>query len=78
MEFVAAAPSPGAETLRVALAADEDPGYGSTCKMLAECALALADTPSEAPGGCFTPAVAFGRVIVPRLRAHAGIRFDGI
>ena len=78
MRFVAAASTPDAERLRITLAADEDPGYGSTSKMLVECALALAHAPVEAEGGFLTPAVAFGRDLVERLRTHAGIRFDGI
>ena len=78
MRFVAAAPGPDEDALRVALAADEDPGYGSTSKMLVECALALTQAPSVPGGGFLTPATAFGRDLVERLRTHAGVRFDGI
>ena len=58
-----------------------DPGYDETAKMVSEAALALADAPARSAlqnggqGGVFTPAAAFGDVLVDRLRA-AGLRFD--
>jgi short subunit dehydrogenase-like uncharacterized protein len=56
---------------------DEDPGYGSTAKMLAEAALAFADVPRDRVGGGFwTPATMFGDLLVDRLTAHAGLTFD--
>lgn len=44
-------------------------GYGETSKMLAECALAMALDRRELPcqGGCVTPSVAFGNVLLRRL-----------
>ena len=57
---------------------DRDPGYGSTCKMLAEAALCLLqDTDrSVTPGGVWTPGAAMGLTLVSRLREKAGLTFD--
>ncbi len=58
---------------------DRDPGYGSTAKMMAEAALAFPDVPRErVPGGFWTPATAFGDLLVDRLVEHAGLTFDVI
>ena len=60
------------ERLDVGVTGDRDPGYGSTCKMISQCALALiADT---GPGGVFTPVAAFGVGFTERL-ARAGLTF---
>lgn len=56
---------------------DRDPGYGSTAKMLAEAGLAFLDVPRDrVSGGFWTPATAFGDLLVERLTAHAGLTFD--
>jgi short subunit dehydrogenase-like uncharacterized protein len=52
---------------------DRDPGYGSTSKMIAETAIALAE--NAGPGGVTTPGAALGTVLVDRLQAHAGLTF---
>jgi short subunit dehydrogenase-like uncharacterized protein len=64
-------------TLRAAVKGDRDPGYGSTSKILAEAALALAfDVPrSETPGGCWTSAAAMAPALLARLPAKAGLTF---
>ncbi|MEM7545728.1 MAG: saccharopine dehydrogenase NADP-binding domain-containing protein [Pseudomonadota bacterium] len=54
---------------------DRDPGYGSTSKMLAECALCLLDEAKGAKGGVLTPAPVFGGAIIDRLEAKAGLTF---
>ena len=56
---------------------DMDPGYGSTSKMLAECAicLALEDTLNE-NYGVITPSVAFEENILERLQNNAGLEFS--
>jgi short subunit dehydrogenase-like uncharacterized protein len=66
----------GDERMTVRVTGDMDPGYGSTSKMIAECALCLTDEATDLPGGVWTPAAAFGTAIVDRLRAHAGMTFD--
>jgi short subunit dehydrogenase-like uncharacterized protein len=58
--------------VEVEVAADLDPGYGSTSRIIGEAALCLLDT--TGPGGCLTPAVAMGASLVDRLRDHAGPR----
>ena len=64
------------DSIRVGVTGDMDPGYGSTSKMIAECALCLTDEASDLPGGIYTPAPAFGMAIVERLCAHAGLTFE--
>ena len=56
---------------------DMDPGYGSTSKMLAECAICLAldDTLNE-NYGVITPSVAFEKKILERLQNNAGLEFS--
>ena len=57
---------------------DRDPGYGSTSKMIAQCALGLLqDVGRDAtPGGVWTPGAAMGLALVRRLQAHAGMSFE--
>jgi short subunit dehydrogenase-like uncharacterized protein len=62
--------------LRVAVTGDRDPGYGSTSKIITECALCLLDEAAGLAGGIYTPAPAFGMAIIERLRAHAGLTFE--
>lgn len=63
------------DTLTVRVQGDRDPGYGSTSKMIAEAAIALARTPAG-PGGCLTAAALLGDALRERLAAHAGISFE--
>jgi len=57
---------------------DRDPGYGSTCKLITEAALCLAqETGHEAtPGGVWTPGAAMGMTLVRRLQERAGLGFE--
>jgi short subunit dehydrogenase-like uncharacterized protein len=60
------------------IAADRDPGYGATSKMLGESALCLAvDEPGEESlaGGVLTPASAMAEPLVERLR-RVGLTFE--
>lgn len=67
----------GGDEIRTRVTGDQDPGYGSTAKMLGETAVALDDLPpADVGGGFWTPASAFGDVLVERLEEHAGLRFD--
>jgi short subunit dehydrogenase-like uncharacterized protein len=65
-------------TLRAAVKGDRDPGYGSTSKILAESALALAfDVPrTTTPGGCWSSAAAMGQALLKRLPTNAGVTFS--
>jgi short subunit dehydrogenase-like uncharacterized protein len=69
--------TPGGATITTRVTGDQDPGYGSTAKMLGEAAVAFGDVDrSSLPGGFWTPASAFGDGLIERLEAHAGVRFD--
>lgn len=56
---------------------DKDPGYGSTCQMLAQSALCLLQDISkeQVAGGFWTPAAAMGETLIERLQSHAGLEF---
>jgi len=54
---------------------DKDPGYGSTCKMIAESAVCLLKNPEAASGGIWTPASAMGSLLIERLQNNAGLTF---
>ena len=55
---------------------DKDPGYGSTCKMLAESAICLAKDELPEGGGVLTPATAMGDALLTRLSEKAGLTFS--
>ena len=61
--------------VRAGVKGDRDPGYGSTSKMISECAICLLrDTPDVA-GGFWTPGAAMQGKLIKRLEDHAGITF---
>lgn len=64
---------PDGKKLVANVTGDRDPGYGSTSKMIAETAIALAEI--EGPGGVTTPGAALGAKLRERLEAHAGLAF---
>jgi short subunit dehydrogenase-like uncharacterized protein len=76
LRFFGSGPDQAPLALRVT--GDRDPGYGSTGKMFGEAAIALASDRGRkrAPGGFWTPASLLGDVLVERLQAHAGVRFE--
>jgi short subunit dehydrogenase-like uncharacterized protein len=66
----------GGRQVRVVVRGDRDPGYGSTSKMISECAICLLrDTPDVA-GGIWTPGAAMGHPLIKRLVEHAGLTFE--
>ena len=67
--------APDGRQVRIALRGDRDPGYGSTSKMIAECAICLREMP-DIPAGIWTPGAAMGDRLIKRLIDHAGITFD--
>jgi len=67
--------SEGGRQIRAAVRGDRDPGYGSTSKMIAECAVCLRETP-ELPGGIWTPGAAMRNRLIMRLVDHAGLTFE--
>ncbi|MCP5089540.1 MAG: saccharopine dehydrogenase [Gammaproteobacteria bacterium] len=62
--------------LRTRISGDQDPGYGSTSKMLSECAVCLAKDELDSPGGVLTPAAAMARPLLERLQKNAGLTFE--
>ena len=66
----------GARQVRVAVRGDRDPGYGSTSKMVSECAICLLRDTPEVPGGIWTPGAAMGDRLIKRLVDHAGLTFQ--
>jgi short subunit dehydrogenase-like uncharacterized protein len=61
--------------VRVCVKGDRDPGYGSTSKMISECAICLLrDTPGV-PAGFWTPGAAMQHGLIKRLVDHAGLTF---
>ncbi|MFT4098895.1 MAG: saccharopine dehydrogenase NADP-binding domain-containing protein [Rhodoblastus sp.] len=65
---------PDGRKLAASVKGDKDPGYGSTSKMIAETALALAADETIA-GGVWTPGAALGLPLAERLHKNAGIVF---
>jgi short subunit dehydrogenase-like uncharacterized protein len=65
------------ERLAATVKGERDPGYGSTCRIVAEAALCLAREVDRArtPGGVWTPGAALGLALLPRLAERAGLRF---
>lgn len=65
------------KVLKATVKGDRDPGYASTCKLISETALCLANEVDRdiAPGGVWTPGAAMGSTLVRRLQAKAGLSF---
>lgn len=66
------------QIIKTKVTGDRDPGYGSTCKMLAESALCLLRDVDRTTtgGGLFTPAYAMGDALIERLTKNAGLSFE--
>jgi short subunit dehydrogenase-like uncharacterized protein len=66
------------QRMAVVVKGDQDPGYGSTSKLISESALCLLRDVDRAatPGGVWTPGAAMGLALVRRLQAHAGLSFE--
>ncbi|MGN6116368.1 MAG: saccharopine dehydrogenase family protein [Nitrobacter sp.] len=67
--------APDGRQIRAVVTGDRDPGYGSTSKMIAECAICLRRDTPDVPGGIWTPGVAMKDALIKRLVAHAGLTF---
>jgi short subunit dehydrogenase-like uncharacterized protein len=72
--FVAIAPD--GKQVRAAVKGDRDPGYGSTSKMISECALCLLRDTPDVPAGIWTPGAAMGNKLIKRLVDYAGLTFE--
>jgi short subunit dehydrogenase-like uncharacterized protein len=71
--FVAIAPD--GKQARAVVKGDRDPGYGSTSKMISECAICLLRDMPNVPAGIWTPGAAMGHKLIKRLVDHAGLTF---
>ena len=67
---------PDGSLLQAHTTGDQDPGYGSTSKMLSECAVCLAKDSLDAGGGVWTPAAVMARPLLARLQQNAGLSFE--
>lgn len=69
---------PDGQVVTASVKGDRDPGYGSTSKMLAECAVCLAKDGATLPKnyGLLTPSTAMGDVLLERLVKNAGLSFE--
>jgi short subunit dehydrogenase-like uncharacterized protein len=66
------------QEIRCTVTGDQDPGYGSTAKILGQAAacLALDISKDKVAGGFWTPASIFGAKLISRLENHAGLTFE--
>lgn len=66
------------QKIRTKVTGDQDPGYGSTAKMLGQAGacLALDLAKNDKPGGFWTPSTAFGDNLLQRLTRYAGLKFE--
>ncbi|HKU04793.1 MAG TPA: saccharopine dehydrogenase NADP-binding domain-containing protein [Bradyrhizobium sp.] len=60
---------------RAAVKGDRDPGYGSTSKMIAECAMCLLRDAADVAPGIWTPGAAMQHKLIKRLEHNAGLTF---
>jgi short subunit dehydrogenase-like uncharacterized protein len=68
--------TPEGRQIRVAIKGDLDPGYGSTAKMISECAVCLLRDAPDVAGGIWTPGAAMGDRLIKRLVDNAGLTFE--
>jgi short subunit dehydrogenase-like uncharacterized protein len=68
--------APDGRQVRVVVRGDRDPGYGSTSKMIGECAVCLLRDAPDVPAGIWTPGAAMGHRLIKRLVDNAGLTFD--
>jgi short subunit dehydrogenase-like uncharacterized protein len=71
--FVAIAPD--GRQVRATVKGDRDPGYGSTSKMISECAVGLLRDGAGVKGGFWTPGAALQDSLIKRLVDNAGLTF---
>ncbi len=62
--------------VRVAVGGDCEPGYASTAKMIAECAICLLRDAPDVRAGFWTPGAAMQHKLIKRLVEHAGLTFE--
>jgi short subunit dehydrogenase-like uncharacterized protein len=70
------ATAPDGRQVRASVKGDRDPGYGSTSKMISECAICLLRDTADVPAGIWTPGAAMQHKLIKRLVDHAGLTFQ--
>ena len=68
--------APDGRQVRAAVTGDRDPGYGSTSKMISECAICLLRDTPDVPAGFWTPGAAMREALIKRLVDNAGLTFQ--
>ena len=68
--------APDGREVRASVKGDRDPGYGSTSKMISECAICLLRDAPEVPAGIWTPGAAMRDKLIKRLVDRAGLMFS--
>jgi len=68
--------APDGRQVRASVRGDRDPGYGSTSKMISECAVCLLRDAPDVPAGIWTPGAAMQHRLIKRLVDHAGLAFQ--
>jgi short subunit dehydrogenase-like uncharacterized protein len=67
---------PDGREVRVSVKGDRDPGYGSTSKIISECAICLLRDTPDVPAGFWTPGAAMQHRLIKRLVDNAGLTFQ--
>jgi len=67
--------APDGRQVRASVKGDRDPGYGSTSKMISECAVCLLRDTPDVPAGFWTPGAAMQHKLIKRLVDNAGLAF---
>ncbi|MDI2075672.1 saccharopine dehydrogenase NADP-binding domain-containing protein [Bradyrhizobium sp. Mp27] len=67
--------APDGRMVRAGVTGDRDPGYGSTSKMISECAMCMLRDVTDVPAGFWTPGAAMQHKLIKRLRDNAGLTF---
>src|ERR1700760_4280373 len=68
--------APDGRQIRASVKGDRDPGYGSTSKMISECAICLLKDMPDVPAGIWTPGAAMQHKLIKRLADNAGLTFQ--
>ncbi|MBW7965996.1 trans-acting enoyl reductase family protein [Bradyrhizobium sp. BR 10261] len=68
--------APDGRRVRAGVTGDRDPGYGSTSKMISECAICMLRDATDVASGFWTPGAAMQHRLIKRLRDNAGLTFE--
>jgi len=67
--------APDGRTVRAGVTGDRDHGYGSTSKMISECAICMLRDVTDVAAGFWTPGAAMQHKLIKRLQDNAGLTF---